>query len=91
MADNDYGLLIASIVAIVAVVGLVILFSGQQTGAVPAYYKHDFAVRHCEGMSVGSGCTTQYSQPGVCVNSGPLAGNGRTMCGVDVACYCDFQ
>ena len=32
MKDND-GLLIASIVAIVAIVGLVILFSGQSTGA----------------------------------------------------------
>lgn len=30
--ENNYGLLIASIVAIVAIVGLVILFSGETTG-----------------------------------------------------------
>ena len=35
MKDN-YGLLIASLVAIVAIVGLVILFSGQSTAAVVA-------------------------------------------------------
>jgi len=38
--EDNYGLLIASLVAIVAVVGLVILFSGTATGAIPScpYY-----------------------------------------------------
>jgi len=34
---GDAGLLIAALVAIVAVVGLVILFTGAKTGAVPSY------------------------------------------------------
>lgn len=33
--EEDHGLLIAALVAIVAVVGLVILFTGAKTGAVP--------------------------------------------------------
>jgi len=65
MKDN-YGLLIASLVAIVAIVGLVILFSGATTGAAPYSSGNDAKVGYELGGSIaqvwgpGSGEQNQY-------------------------------
>lgn len=89
MKDN-YGLLIASLVAIVAIVGLVILFSGAKTGAVSQVYHPDSIMRPCTGNAVGSVCTTRFSQMGRCENLGKIY-TGDEICGVDVGCTCQFQ
>jgi len=51
MKDN-YGLLIASLVAIVAIVGLVILFNGATTGAVPHTSSDDGAAGYSLGGTI---------------------------------------
>ena len=89
MKDN-YGLLIASLVAIVAIVGLVILFSGATTGAVSKVYNPDQVMRPCSGELVGSACMTRFSQVGNCENLGRIYA-GDEVCGVDVGCTCQFQ
>jgi len=85
---DNYGLLIASLVAIVAIVGLVILFSGAKSGA--SVWHPDTIMRPCSGDAVGSACVTRFSQQGRCLAHGNLWSPGA-LCGVDVGCYCEFQ
>ena len=102
MKDN-YGLLIASIVAIVAIVGLVILFSGANTGAqalpMPAPLNGPFfedlgpratpAVKDpCYGKTAGTSCfITATNQWGTCQTNIPYPGVRE--CGTDLLCNCD--
>jgi len=61
MKNNDEaGLLIAALVAIVAVVGLVILFSGAQTGAVAGYNANPY-VGDTGLCSCPSGYTAKFT------------------------------
>jgi len=80
---ENSNLLIAAIVAIVAVVGLVILFSGSQANAATVQKTSEFGftkiMRPCEAKMVGSSCVTAYSQLGVCENLGQLR-SGKELC-----------
>lgn len=95
---DDYGLLIASLVAIVAIVGLVILFSGAQTGNISLAPFDQYQgqesywdlrapdVDPCGGKNVADGCVNQFGRSGTCVTSQQYRPND--VCGVTIPCSC---
>jgi len=96
---HDYGLLIASLVAIVAIVGLVILFSGgAETGnlSLSPFDQYNTAntywdlkspdVDRCGGKNVADGCVDKFGKPGTCVSS--IRARPNWVCGVDLTCLC---
>ena len=67
--ENNYGLLIASIVAIVAIVGLVVLFNGSNTGAK--------TLEICpEGYRVAQSAGVGQQGAYFCIQNEPVWGKG---------------
>lgn len=74
MGNNNSGLLIAALVAIVAVVGLVILFRGGSSGAVVTNPGHvcDGYWTYVQSANDGGGWVCQNS------NAAPVGGSARS-------------
>ena len=86
MAEKDYSVLVAAVVAIVAIVGLVVQFSGS-TGMLPADYSSAFRPTY-PTLQKGT-CPEGYTKTNiVCSGSVYYKGEDREMCYRTGDLYC---
>ncbi|MFQ5620532.1 MAG: hypothetical protein ACE5FT_01670 [Candidatus Nanoarchaeia archaeon] len=88
MAEKDYSVMVAALVAVVAIVGLVVQFSGSgSTGMLPADY--GAAYRHTYPTIERGTCPSGYTETDiVCTGSVIYKHEGQRLCYRTADLYC---
>ena len=87
MAEKDYSVMVAALVAVVAIVGLVVQFSGGSTGMLPADY--GAAYRHTYPTIERGSCPAGYTETDtVCTGSVIYENDEQRLCYRTADLYC---